>query len=127
MMSFEALERAWRETSEKHQREHVTPYFYETAPPDEPTVIPGWGRSWHLADRNFDILLLDHPQDFGEVRWTVDTPQDLQLVRELASRLPQDRDFTWLDVLQVYQSAPELVSINSMIVHRTHIDTDERA
>ncbi|OQY31708.1 MAG: hypothetical protein B6I38_05480 [Anaerolineaceae bacterium 4572_5.1] len=65
--SFRALEEAWQKAEQPHQREHVMPYLYEN------------------ADR-FNILLVDHERDFGDLRWTVDTSADLDLVREVVSR-----------------------------------------
>ncbi len=127
VFSYPALERAWRETTEKPQREHVTPYFYETAELDDMLPVPDWGRSWHLPERGFNILLVDHPTDYGEIRWTVDTPQDMELVRELVRRLPQDGDFSWLDILEIYQADPALARVNEMIIHKTHKDVDERS
>ncbi len=127
VISLPALEQAWHQATEKHQREHVTPYFYESAPPDGYSMIEGWGRSWKLPERDFNILLVDHPEDYGHIRWTVDTQEDLDLVCELVNRLPDDRDCTWLDTLQIYQADDGLAEINSMIVHKTYKDIDERS
>jgi hypothetical protein len=61
--SFARLELAWEEAALPHQREHVMPFFYEQ--PDR-----------------FRILLLNHPVDYGSLRWTVDTADDLELLRQ---------------------------------------------
>lgn len=127
VFSFFALEAAWRHAFEKHQREHVTPYFYETAEVEDAAPVPGWGRRWQAPGRGFELLLVEHPEDYGEIRWTVDTPQDLQLVRELVRRLPDARDFNWLDILDIYLADEALQQTNSMIVHKTHRDIDDRS
>lgn len=92
--SFEALERAWDEAKEPYQREHVMPYLYE---------IPG----------RFKVLRVDHDPDYGELRWTVDTQQDLQLVRAIFERMGEREDFGWLDVLELFQREPELARLNA--------------
>ena len=92
--SFAALERAWRETKEPYQREHVMPYLYEQ---------PG----------RFKVLRVDHDPDYGDLRWTVDTPQDLDLVRAIFERMAGRVDFGWLDVLELFQHEPELARLNA--------------
>jgi spore coat polysaccharide biosynthesis protein SpsF len=105
--TFKALERAWKEAKEPHEREHVMPYLYDT---------PG----------RFKILRVDYEKDYGEMRWTVDTLQDLELVRQVFARLGEKRDFTWLDVLDLFEREPQLALINSQVTHKTYLDVDER-
>lgn len=92
--SFEALERTWTEAKEPYQREHVMPYMYE---------VP----------RRFKVLRVDHDPDYGELRWTVDTQQDLQLIRAIFERMGEREDFGWLDVLELFQHEPELAHLNA--------------
>lgn len=101
--SMAALEAAWREAVEPHQREHVMPYLYEQ--PDR-----------------FRILLLDHEEDLGDLRWTVDTPEDLEFVREVYRRLAPRTDFGWREVLAVVKADPQLAALNAHISHRTEMD-----
>jgi spore coat polysaccharide biosynthesis protein SpsF len=103
VVSRPALERAWREASEPHQREHVLPYLYD--PP---------GR--------FHVVRLDAEEDYGALRWTVDTPQDLEFVRQVVSRLEGDGEFGWYDVLALVQAEPSLALINADVPHKTHRD-----
>lgn len=104
--TFDALEIAWREASEPHHREHVMPFLYEN------------------TDR-FKIRLINHKIDYGDMRWTVDTPQDLKLVRQVASHF-QDDSFSWLDIIALFERAPELADINADVQHKTALDVDER-
>jgi len=108
VVSFSALEKAWKEAKEKHEREHVLPYLYEE---------PG----------RFRTLTVDHEVDLGSLRWTVDTPQDLAFVREVIARLPDKETFTWLDVLKLVEDDPNLSKINADVHHKSFIDVDERA
>jgi spore coat polysaccharide biosynthesis protein SpsF len=106
--TFAALERAWKEARAPYEREHVMPYLYEVA-----------GR--------FKIIRVDYDKDYGDRRWTVDTPEDLELVRQVFARLGDKKNFTWLDVLAIFEREPELAQINGQIQHKTFLDVDERA
>ncbi len=103
--TFAALERAWQEADQPHQREHVTPYLYE-----EP-------------DR-FKILLVDHEPDYGNHRWTVDTVEDLALVREIFARFSPEEDFSWTAVLALLEREPSLAAINANVRHKIHGETE---
>lgn len=105
--SFAALEAAWRNADQPYQREHVMPYLYET---------PG----------RFRFLHLKHARDLGHLRWTVDTPEDLEFVRQVFARLGDRRDFGWRDVLALVEREPELSRINADVKHKSYTDVDER-
>ncbi|HBX70940.1 MAG TPA: acylneuraminate cytidylyltransferase [Chloroflexi bacterium] len=126
VMTFEALERAWRTAIPKNQREHVTPFLYEGTPVDQLKYsIPNTPYSSAMTPDGQHIALLHHTPDYGDLRWTVDTPEDLELVRKIVSYFPDDT-FTWKDVLALVQAHPELTAINAQIQHKTHLDVDER-
>jgi spore coat polysaccharide biosynthesis protein SpsF len=105
--SFAALERAWKEATARHDREHVMPYLYE-------------------VDGRFKVVRVEYEKDFGWMRWTVDTAADLELIRQVANRLQDKPDFSWQDVLAIFEREPELAQINSNVQHRTMFDVDER-
>lgn len=104
--TFNALEIAWRNAQEQHTREHVLPYLYE-------------------MESRFRCIVGAHQPDYGHYRWTVDTPEDLELIRTIYDRLGRE-DFTWQDVLQLMQRNPELSTINADIPHKTYRDVDIR-
>jgi spore coat polysaccharide biosynthesis protein SpsF len=126
VFTMQALEQAWHEAEQKHQREHVTPYFYEGVPAEAlqfdknqaPIAIGA-------SPRGFFVALLHHHTDLGHHRWTVDTPQDLKLIRAIVSHFPDDT-FTWLDVLSLMEREPALAEINAQVEHKTHLDVDDR-
>jgi len=120
--SFAALERAWKEADQPHQREHVMPYLYEDAILKKVDATHAFG----TGSRGFKVLLLDHVPDLGDLRWTVDTPQDLEFVREVFSKFPGRNDFSWLEVLDLVQTNPELSLINADVHHKNLLDIDER-
>jgi spore coat polysaccharide biosynthesis protein SpsF len=105
--SFVALERAWKEASLPFEREHVMPYLY-----DQP------GR--------FRVLLVHSSPNHGDLRWTVDTPEDLELVRQVVARFPGRTDFTYTEVLDLFASDPSLAAINAGVHHKTFTDVDTR-
>ncbi len=106
--SFAGLELAWKEATLPHQREHVMPFFYE-------------------QPERFRILLLNHATDYGNLRWTVDTPQDLDLLRQIAAHFPGRDDFSWLEVLDFIQHNPHLAQINAQVQPKDYRAVDERS
>jgi spore coat polysaccharide biosynthesis protein SpsF len=105
---FSGLERAWNEAETKFEREHVMPYFY-----DDP-------------DR-FSVALLHAEENYGQYRWTVDNPEDLQLIEKLAGWFQGRRDFSWKEVLSVFEAHPEWQQINAKIHHKSFLDVDHRS
>lgn len=126
VFTFAALEKAWKRAIAKHQREHVTPFFYEETPVSylRPQVVDAPFSSGMTPD-GMQIALLHHQPDYGQHRWTVDTPEDLALVRRIVARFPDDR-FSWKDVLELVESEPDLERINAQIKHKSHLDVDHR-
>lgn len=96
VMTFDALTRAWQRASKQYEREHVTPYIYE-----------------HPSE--FKVLSVTGEVDYSSHRWTVDTPEDLALVRAIYSGLKARPNFSWRDVLDLLEREPELVEINRSI------------
>jgi spore coat polysaccharide biosynthesis protein SpsF len=105
--SFQALERAWREASQPFEREHVMPYLY-----DEP------GR--------FKVLLVNSEPDYGRLRWSVDTPNDLELIRKMYKLIGNRDDFNYQDAINLWKQHPELEAINADVVHKKFDDVDQR-
>jgi len=103
----EALETAWREASEPHQREHVVPFLYENP-------------------ARFTMIHLEADGDYGAYRWTVDVPQDLEAVRRIFAAFGGRDDFGWRQVLDLMERDPALASINAGVDHKTHLDSDGR-
>jgi spore coat polysaccharide biosynthesis protein SpsF len=108
VVKFAALERAWREADEKYEREHVMPYLY-----DQP------GR--------FSILVVDHEPNLGHLRWTVDTPEDLAVLREIYASFNNRDDFSMAELLEQTRIHPGWQEMNANIYHNSFLDTDNRA
>lgn len=125
--TFAALERAWRESTETFHREHVMPFLYENVTLSPAKLITDYCLlSTGTSPRGFRIAQLHHTPDYGSLRWTVDTPEDLTFMREIFARLEGKPDFTWYDVLEIVQKEPELAQINAGIRHKTMTEVDDR-
>jgi len=120
--TFAALQKAWQEAKEPQHREHAMPYFYEGV---ELTTINRRLQTG-ISPRGFRIALLHHTTDFGEYRWTVDTPEDLEFMRQIYNRFDGRDGFTWNEVLDLVHDEPELMKINSGVQHKTLKDIDKR-
>lgn len=93
--TFETLERTWREAELPSEREHLTSYIYK-------------------HPERFTIHQVQQESDLSHLRWTVDGPEDLAVVRQIFGHLysPQ-RHFTMADVLRLLEKHPELATANS--------------
>ncbi|HXQ33372.1 MAG TPA: hypothetical protein VN843_05065, partial [Anaerolineales bacterium] len=120
---FPVLEKAWKEAKEPQHREHAMPYLYEGV--ELKTVNRQLQTG--ISPRGFNIALLHHTTDFGDYRWTVDTPEDLEFMRQVYSHFDGSDDFSWKEVLDLVHNEPQLMQINAGIQHKTLKDVDKRA
>jgi spore coat polysaccharide biosynthesis protein SpsF len=127
--SFESLQRAWKEADQPYQREHVLPYLYEGVAFSESKPSPG--QAWYIENGitpcGFRVALLNHFPDYGSLRWTVDTPADLEFVRQIFTHFEGQSDFRWQDILILLEKVPELVSINADVKHKSAFDVEQQS
>jgi spore coat polysaccharide biosynthesis protein SpsF len=121
--TFAALKKAWHEAKAPQHREHAMPYLYEGVELRTVNRRLQTGTS----PRGFRIALIHNTTDFGDYRWTVDTPEDLEFMRQVYSRFDGRDDFTWQEVLDLVHNEPELMKINAGVQHKTLKDIDKRA
>jgi spore coat polysaccharide biosynthesis protein SpsF len=96
VFSTAALARVDELTDDPADREHVSLYFIE--------------RPAEYRLRNVETAL---PAYAADLRLTVDTPEDLELIRRIFEDLyPVKPDFTLSDVLELLQRRPELIELN---------------
>lgn len=101
VFSFRALERAAKEAKLPEEREHVTPYFYGH---------PGL----------FKVGSVVQSSDLSHHRWTVDTPEDLDLITRVITALyPKKPAFSTEDVLELFKEHPDWLAINAHIKQKT--------
>lgn len=91
-----ALQRAFSETDEAYDHEHVTPYLRES------------GKFSTAADLPQD--------DFSSWRWTVDEPADLKIVSRVFSHFSPDIYFSWKAVKELQLNRPELFLDNQNLI-----------
>lgn len=96
VFSFAALETAWRDAKQPYEREHVTPYLRES------------GR--------FRILNQPYMKDHSGPRWTVDEPEDFQVIRAVFEHFHPVIHFSWLEVLELQRAKPELFEANRHLI-----------
>jgi len=98
VFSRHSLEVAGREATHPFLREHVTPYIRGTFPQYE-------SGEFRIGHCKFEA-------DFSHIRWTLDTDEDLERIRRLVERLPDD--YTWLEALSVATRYPELLGVTPL-------------
>jgi spore coat polysaccharide biosynthesis protein SpsF len=98
-MPADVLARMKRISQSDTLKEHVTTLAY---------VEPGWFQVDHIL----------HAVNLSHLRWTVDTPEDLELVRLIFQHFGHDR-FSWEEVLPVLEQHPDWSAINRDIPQTT--------
>ena len=99
VVTFAALESAWRDARETYQREHVMPFLYQ-------------------YPERFKLLSVKGDRDFSQHRWTLDTPEDLEFLRAIYARVADAQKFGWQDVLNILEREPELMELNRHVVQK---------
>lgn len=95
VFTFTALERAWREAQEPSDREHVTPFI---------------SRQAHGQLVNVEIV-----PSMADERWTVDEPEDLELVRRIFAKFYPRMEFSWREVAALVAGNRDMFSVNRHI------------
>lgn len=96
VFSFAALARAWKETQRPYDREHVTPYIKQPE---------------HFQARN-----IANTEDCSGERWTVDEPEDFDVVKKIFEHFEPRHDFGWREVLALQQEHPEWFEANRHLI-----------
>jgi spore coat polysaccharide biosynthesis protein SpsF len=93
IMTAAALREAAHEAVDPYEREHVTPFIYR-------------------RPERYALHRLPGPPDQGELRWTVDTADDLAFARAVFAGLhARNPDFRAADVLAFVRSRPDLMTL----------------
>jgi len=105
--TFQALERAWKEAVLPYEREHVMPYLYD-------------------QEGRFRVRVVNTQPDYGHLRWTVDTAEDLELVRRVYAHFGGRDDFGYDDLIKLFEQQASLSQINAAVQHKTLTEVDDR-
>lgn len=101
VFTFAALEKAWQEATSPDDREHVTLHIRQSD--------------------GFQVLNVTHSEDCSSERWTVDEPEDLDVIKNVFQSFSPRRDFSWLEVLQLRRERPGL------FFHNQHLQRNQGA
>jgi glutamate-1-semialdehyde 2,1-aminomutase len=96
VFTFRTLETAWKQAKRPQEREHVTPFIRESG--------------------NFIQANLAHGTDHSKKRWTVDEPEDFEVVQKVFEYFHPRRDFSWLEVLDLCRKHPDWFMSNLHII-----------
>jgi spore coat polysaccharide biosynthesis protein SpsF len=98
---FRVLREAFVEAVEPPEREHVTPFIY-------------------LRPRRYRLGNVAFEKNESHHRWTVDTPEDFELIKQIIESLyPVNKKFKLEDMLELLEAHPDWVEINAHIKQKT--------
>ncbi len=101
-LNFTTLKKTYEEANQDYEREHVTPYIYQ-----------------HPELFNIQFVEASGKLRRPDLRLTVDTEEDLRLIREIFRRLYHNgKIFYTEDVIDLLDKHPELVAINAHVVQK---------
>ena len=92
VIKYTALKKAAKESTKTSHREHVTPYI-----------------------RELDIFSksnYSNSKDLSALRWTVDDPEDFEVISRVFDYFKPDIYFSWKDVLTLYNENPQIFEAN---------------
>ena len=99
VFSSSALEQAWHDARKDYEREHVTPFFYE-------------------HPERFRISSISAPGDYSRYRLTLDTAEDLELIRAVYASFGNRDTMNWQEVVGLLERCPKLAALNSHVVQK---------
>ena len=95
VLSMHSLEKAHKEAISNYDREHVTTYIRN-------------------SDK-FSKCSIKNSKDLSEQRWSVDEPEDLELITKIFEHFSPDIYFSWNRVVELIELKPDLFKLNQFI------------
>ena len=96
VFSMKSLIAACEQAETSFQREHVTPYIRDSG--------------------NFKVSNVAYVEDYSIERWTVDEPEDYEVVKLIFEYFSPEIHFSWKDVIELKDSEPERFLANKHVV-----------
>ena len=97
VFAFKALNEAFYQATAQGDREHVTPFI-------------------HRQIARYELGQVSYLQNYSNHRWTVDTPEDFELIKRIFEALyPMKPEFSLEDCLELLSQNPEWMTINQHI------------
>jgi glutamate-1-semialdehyde 2,1-aminomutase len=95
VFTFSALEVSSREAQSNFDREHVTPFL--------------------INHKQFSKEVMNNHENLSHLRWTVDEPNDLQVITKIFNFFAPDILFSWQQVLYLQRKNPDLFVGNQQL------------
>ena len=95
VVTVAALQRALRESDKPFDHEHVTPFVRESG--------------------LFSSASMQNDEDLSGQRWTVDDPEDFEVISNVFTHFAPDIHFGWRQVRELQRARPELFVANQQI------------
>ena len=99
LITMKTLQKVYETATSDRHREHVTLMVYEKS-------------------NQFQISGVSHKTNYSNLRWTVDTYEDLQLANEIYNHFDR-RKFSWLDIVDAYRTNPNWLEINKQVQQKS--------
>jgi len=106
VFSFVSLEKAWQIAKKPSEREHVTPFIRN-------------------PKNKFIIKNIKNEKNISNFRYTIDKPEDLQLVKEIIKNI-SSRPILLQDIINLSKNKPEIFEINKNIKHDGYLSSIEK-
>ena len=103
VFSFKSLEKAWKNAKKPSEREHVTPFIYDSR-------------------NEFILINIKYHEDLSYLRYTVDKIEDLKLVKEIIKNISV-RPILIQDIIKLYKNEPKIFEINQNVKHDGYISS----
>jgi spore coat polysaccharide biosynthesis protein SpsF (cytidylyltransferase family) len=105
VFSFAAIDEAQRSADRPSEREHVTPYIWQ-------------------HPENFRLANITQEVDHSGLCWTLDSPQDLEMMQALATHLEMPLvDANYRDLMNVMRNHPQVAAINGEWVRNDKMES----
>jgi glutamate-1-semialdehyde 2,1-aminomutase len=95
IIKFEVLKKSLQETKDIYDQEHVTPYIYK--------------------QKKFSKINFKNKKDFSKLRWTVDEPEDFDVINNIFNYFSPNIYFGWEKIILLQKTQPELFLKNKKI------------
>ena len=110
IFSYSALKKAYLEADDAECLEHVTPYFYRN---------PNTFHCENVSTNKYDAIIAYMQKMYGispeNLRWTMDTPKDYELVSNIYKELENEKNKSFTKIIELYKYHPEWININSSV------------
>ena len=112
IFKYSVLVKTWKSAILPSEKEHVTPFILKNP-------------------LQFKIGSFRQLKDYSDYRWTLDEPEDLELITQIFESLyPSKPNFTTEDIFQLLEKKPKLMNINNKFIrnqnfHKSLLEDEE--